>query len=59
MAERMDGKNVIVFNTLPGHNYLIVRKEKEEMLKQNVYESRQNNSSKSFYEAALGKSRNF
>ena len=56
---KVDEKNVIVFNTFPGQNYLIVPKGKEKELKQTVYESSPNQSPKSFYEAVLGKSRNF
>lgn len=56
---KTDEKNIIEFNTKAGHNYLIVPKGKENMLKQTVYESKQNQSPKQFYEAVLGKSRNF
>jgi hypothetical protein len=52
-------KNVIVFKTLPNQNYLIVPKGKEDMLKQTNYKGIQNDTSKSFFEATLGKNRNF
>jgi hypothetical protein len=59
IRHKTDEKNVIEFKTLPGHNYLIIPKGKEEMLKQTVFESSPNNTPKTFYEAALGKGRNF
>jgi hypothetical protein len=55
----MDEKNVIEFKRLPGQYYLIVPKGKEEILKQTVFESSPNNTPKTFYEAVLGKGRNF
>jgi hypothetical protein len=56
---KTDEKNGFEFKTLPGHNYLIVPKGKEDMLKQTVFESSPNQSTKTFYEAVLGKDRNF
>lgn len=56
---KTDEKNGFEFKTLQGHNYLIVPKGKEELLKQTVYEGSPNQSPKTFYEAALGKGRNF
>jgi hypothetical protein len=56
---KTDEKNVIEFKTLAGHNYLIIPKGKEDMLKQTVYESSPNQSPKTFYESELGKGRNF
>jgi alpha-L-fucosidase 2 len=56
---KSDKNNVIEFKTIPGHKYLIVPKRKEDMLKQTVYESSPNQTPKMFYEAVLGKSRNF
>jgi len=52
-------KNLIVFKTLPNCNYLIVPKGKEMMLKQTIFRGLQNDAPKSFFEATLGKSRNF
>lgn len=52
-------KNVVVFSTLPNQNYLIVPKGKEGLLKQTIYKGIQNDAPKSFFEATLGKSRNF
>jgi hypothetical protein len=52
-------KNVIVFKSLPNQNYLIVPKGKEDLLKQTIYKGIQNDAPKSFYEATLGKGRNF
>ncbi|WP_169704698.1 glycosyl hydrolase family 95 catalytic domain-containing protein [Runella slithyformis] len=52
-------KDVIVFKTLPDQNYLIVPEGKKNTLKQTTYKGVQNDAPKSFYEAALGKSRNF
>jgi hypothetical protein len=56
---KTDEKNVIVFKTMPGKNYIIVPKGMEEKLIPTVYESSPNQSPKTFYEAVLGKSRNF
>jgi alpha-L-fucosidase 2 len=56
---KTEEKNILSFKTLPGYTYLIVPKGKEDMLKQTVYESKANQSPKVFYEAMLGKSRNF
>ena len=50
---------VIGFNTLSNHNYLIVPKGKESTLKQTIFKGIPNDSLKSFFEATLGKSRNF
>lgn len=52
-------KNVVIFSTLPNQNYLIVPKGKENLLKQTIYKGIQNDAPKSFFEATLGKSRNF
>jgi hypothetical protein len=52
-------KNVIVFKTLPNQFYLVVPKGKEVMLKQTIYKGIQNDAPKLFFEATLGKSRNF
>jgi hypothetical protein len=52
-------KNVVVFKTLSNQNYLIVPKGKEELLKQTMYKGIQNDAPKPFFEATLGKSRNF
>ena len=52
-------KKVIVFKTLPNRNYLIVQKGKEMMLNQTIFRGIQNDAPKSFFEATLGKSRNF
>ncbi len=59
VIHRVLEKNVIVFKTLPNQNYLIVSKGKEDLLKQIIYKSIPNDAPKSFYEATLGKSRNF
>jgi hypothetical protein len=59
VSQKVMEKNVIVFKTLPDQSYLIVLKGKEHMLKQNIYKGIQNDAPKSFYEATLGKSRNF
>ena len=59
VSHKVQDKNVIVFKTLPNQNYLIVPEGKEDMLKQIIYKSIPNDAPKSFYEAALGKSRNF
>jgi hypothetical protein len=56
---KTDEINGFEFKTLPGHNYLIVPKGKGDMLKQTVFESSPNQSPKTFYEAVLGKGRNF
>jgi hypothetical protein len=56
---KMDENNVVVFKTLPGQQYLITPKGKEEKPGQTVYESSPNQAPKTFYEAVLGKSRNF
>jgi hypothetical protein len=52
-------RNVVSFKTVAGDTYLIVPKGKEDMLKQTVYESSPNQAPKTFFEAALGKARNF
>jgi hypothetical protein len=59
VSQKVLEKNVIVFKTLPDQSYLIVLKGKEHMLKQTIYKGIQNDAPKSFYEATLGKSRNF
>jgi hypothetical protein len=59
VSHKVFEKNVIVFKTLPNQNYLVVPKGKEDMLKQTIYRSIQNDVPKTFYEATLGKSRNF
>jgi hypothetical protein len=59
MRFKMDENNVVVFKTLPGQKYMITPKGKEEKPVQTVYESTPNQSPKTFYEATLGKSRNF
>jgi hypothetical protein len=56
---KMIEKNVIVFKTSPGQKYLIVPKRNQRKLEQTVYESSPNNSPKAFYEAVLGKGRNY
>jgi alpha-L-fucosidase 2 len=56
---KTDEKNGFEFKTLPGHNYLIVPKRKEDILKQTVYDGSPNQLPKTFYEAMLGKNRNF
>ena len=56
---KIQGNNVIVFNTLPDHSYLIVPKGKETSDITRVYEGTPNNSPKQFLEATLGKSKNF
>jgi hypothetical protein len=55
----IETKNTISFKTTPGNSYLIVPKGKEGLIKQTVYESSPNPSPKIFYEAMLGKTRNF
>ncbi len=52
-------KNVVVFQTLPNQKYLILPKGKKDMLKQTKYKAIPNDAPKTFYEATLGKSRNF
>jgi alpha-L-fucosidase 2 len=52
-------KSMIVFKTLPNKNYLIVPKGKEDKLMKTIYKGIQNDAPKSFYEAMLGKNRNF
>lgn len=52
-------KDMIVFRTTPHHNYLIVRKGMERVIEQKIYRGVPNNSPKSFFEAVLGKDRNF
>jgi hypothetical protein len=52
-------RNTISFKTLAGHTYLIVPKGKEKALQQTVFEGSLNQAPKLFYEAVLGKSRNF
>jgi alpha-L-fucosidase 2 len=56
---KTEERNVVSFKTVAGDTYLIVPKGKEDTLKQTVYESSPNQSPKMFYEAALGKVRNF
>jgi len=51
--------NVIVFNTLTDHVYLILPKDKDLPQEQTVYKGSANNVSKHFLEATLGKDRNF
>jgi alpha-L-fucosidase 2 len=51
--------NTIGFKTTPGHNYLIVPKSQKEKLKITIYEGQKNQSPKKFYEAVLGKTRDF
>ncbi len=50
---------VIVFQTSPGHHYLIVPKGKQGAIAQTVFEGIPNQAPKSYYEAVLGKGRNF
>jgi alpha-L-fucosidase 2 len=56
---KTDEGDVVEFKTLPGHSYLIVPKGREDMLELTVYESSPNQLPKTFYEAVLGKGRNF
>jgi hypothetical protein len=56
---KAEEKDIVTFKTSAGYTYLVVRKGKEDILKQTVYESSPNQSPKVFYEAALGKGRNF
>jgi hypothetical protein len=51
--------NVIVFKTQPGNSYLIVDKAMEKSIDQTIYKSEPNNLPKTFFEATLGKGRNF
>lgn len=50
---------VIVFQTSPGHHYLIAPKGKQGAIAQTVFEGIPNQAPKSYYEAVLGKGRNF
>jgi hypothetical protein len=54
-----DKNDVINFNTLPGHAYLILRKNNTTQLLKTIFTSTENTSSKYFHEAMLGKERNF
>ena len=56
---KTDEKDIVEFKTIPGHNYLIVPNGKEDMLKQTIYESSPNQSPKTFYEAKLGKGKDY
>jgi hypothetical protein len=56
---KTEERNVVSFKTVAGDTYLIVPKGKEDTLKQTVYESSPNQGPKTFFEAALGKGRNF
>ena len=51
--------NVIVFKTLPNQGYLVVPEGKGDMVNHTIYKGVKNDAPKSFYEAILGKSRNF
>lgn len=51
--------NIIIFNTLPDHTYLIVQKGKILTDDLSIYGGVANNAPKHFLEAILGKSRNF
>jgi hypothetical protein len=51
--------NVVSFKTAADGTYLVVPKGKEDTLMQTVYESSPNQAPKTFFEAALGKGRNF
>jgi hypothetical protein len=53
------GKNVIVFKTSPGLNYIIVKKGVAATPEMKVYKGLPNESPKTFFEAKLGKNRNF
>lgn len=50
---------VIVFQTSPGQHYLIAPKGKQGAIAQTVFEGIPNQAPKSYYEAVLGKGRNF
>ncbi|MCU0402194.1 MAG: DUF5703 domain-containing protein [Algoriphagus sp.] len=50
---------VIVFQTSPGHHYLIAPKGKQGAIAQTVFDGIPNQAPKSYYEAVLGKGRNF
>ncbi len=52
-------KDVIVFKTNPHQNYLIVKKGMEAITEQKIYKGILNDSPKSFFEATLGKNRNY
>jgi alpha-L-fucosidase 2 len=56
---KADTKNIVEFKTIPGFTYLIVPKGKEEISQKTHFEGSPNQSTKKFYEAILGKERNF
>ena len=55
----MQEGDVIVFKTSPGLNYLIVKKGMKAIPEMTVYKGLPNDSPKIFFEAMLGKTRNF
>ena len=59
IRHKVEEKNVISFNTLPGHNYLVVPEGGDTRLKPTVFNGSPNQTPKTFYEATLGKFRNF
>jgi len=59
VSHKIQEKSLIVFHTQPGQRYLILQKGMEPTLKRTIYQSILNNSPKSFFEAMLGKNRNF
>ena len=59
VKHKTEERNVISFKTGAGDTYLIIPKGKGNTLKQTVYESSPNQAPKTFFEAALGKVRNF
>ena len=59
VSHHIQEKNVIMFKTYPGQNYLIVKKGMETIAEQKIYTGVPNDSPKSFFEATLGKKRNF
>ncbi|SMD43654.1 hypothetical protein SAMN00777080_2260 [Aquiflexum balticum DSM 16537] len=56
---KTDAKNIVEFKTIPGYTYLIIPKGKEGISQKTHFEGSPNQSPKKFYEAMLGKERNF
>jgi len=56
---KTEGNHVISFKTSPGHTYLVLPKGQEGMLNQTAFEGSPNQAPKTFFEATLGKTRNF
>jgi hypothetical protein len=52
-------ENLIKFNTLPNHSYLILPKDSNNKVFKTIFTSTPNRSPKYFHEAVIGKERNF